>query len=812
MARRKRCGGWVAGLALVALCAGQALVGGVTAQAEPLDLTPDSGIRYLGYHWAYANNPPANLGDYMAEVAGFSNLISIAPYTINTAVDASVVEAARRASGLGLRVILNVESYFFGGGVDVSDEDLLPNWKEVWEAARPAVAQMVAEGTVSAFQVNDEPYESPKVTRQDLELVISVLDSEFPAIPTLITEAGTAGLLANGVPAGLDLISTHAYNDRAAEAADLTWLLQNTSLPILLTADAFDGTSSGPSQASAPTPNQQQWYVDQAAAEPRVIGVWYFAYSDQMCNIAVQTSCWNGARYFPTVIAYHKQVFTTYVGSTTAAAVSSSAALLSSGGPLISAVTPSNVIDTEATITWTTDVPADSLVKYGTTAAYGSASGDGVLTTSHRVTLSGLSAGTLYYYRVQSSNASGNLAISGDLTLTTSRGILSLSVAGFSVTASPAAVPIGGQVTVAWTTPSSPTLADLIGLFVPGAPDSDFSGVLLSTGGLQNGSLLVPMPPELGVGVFEFRLFRVEDAALVRKATSNPVTVVDTLPPGVDLERPLADATVSQTISLQAFATDDVGIARVWFQVDGVAIPGTATDVGNHTYVMSWDTRTVPDGLHVLTAVARDVGGNEAVSTPVTVRVLNDTIPPTVTWIRPLNGAVVWGTQTLSVDATDNVGVVRVVFTLDGVMQTTFTDAPYTRPWDTRLVSDGRHTWDARAFDAAGNNTVASVTVTVDNAPPTYTLSASPSSVGPSGSLTVTWTASGSGAGPGDWIGLYAAGAPNPSTAYLDYRYVGSGSSGTVTFVAPSTPGSYEARYLPDSGYTSAKSVAFTVQ
>ena len=75
---------------------------------------------------------------------------------------------------------------------------------------------------------------------------------------------------------------------------------------------------------------------------------------------------------------------------------------------------------TTATVTWTTDVPADSQVQYGTTAAYGRTSAlNSTLVTSHSVKLSGLTRLTIYHYQVLSRNAAGTLAVSGDYTFTT---------------------------------------------------------------------------------------------------------------------------------------------------------------------------------------------------------------------------------------------------------------------------------------------------------------------------------------------------------------------------------------------------------
>src|SRR5207244_10086873 len=75
---------------------------------------------------------------------------------------------------------------------------------------------------------------------------------------------------------------------------------------------------------------------------------------------------------------------------------------------------------TTATVTWTTDVPTDSQVQYGTTTAYGSSSAlNSTLVTSHSVRLSGLTRLTTYHYRVLSRNSAGTLAVSGDYTFTT---------------------------------------------------------------------------------------------------------------------------------------------------------------------------------------------------------------------------------------------------------------------------------------------------------------------------------------------------------------------------------------------------------
>src|SRR5262249_52479705 len=88
--------------------------------------------------------------------------------------------------------------------------------------------------------------------------------------------------------------------------------------------------------------------------------------------------------------------------------------------PVISAVASSGVTSVAATISWTTNENADTLVEYGASAAYGSSSQLSTqLVTAHTVGLGGLSAGVTYHYRVKSKDAAGNLAVSSDFTFST---------------------------------------------------------------------------------------------------------------------------------------------------------------------------------------------------------------------------------------------------------------------------------------------------------------------------------------------------------------------------------------------------------
>ena len=82
-----------------------------------------------------------------------------------------------------------------------------------------------------------------------------------------------------------------------------------------------------------------------------------------------------------------------------------------------------------------------------------------------------------------------------------------------------------------------------------------------------------------------------------------------------------------------------------------------------------------------------------------------------------------------------------------------------------------------------------------------YSVSTNASVYWPGSTITLYWQAP-SNHNPRDWVGVYVVGSPN--TSFGTWSYVPFGSSGSLTFTAPSADGNYEIRYLLDNGYTSA--------
>jgi Big-like domain-containing protein len=211
----------------------------------------------------------------------------------------------------------------------------------------------------------------------------------------------------------------------------------------------------------------------------------------------------------------------------------------------------------------------------------------------------------------------------------------------------------------------------------------------------------------------------------------------------VTITSPTSGSTVGGTIPMSADVTTIGGLTvqGVQFKVDGVDVG--AEDTAS-PYSVQWDTRTVSNASHTLTAVARDALGVLWTSDPVTVTVFNDKTPPAVALTSPASGAVLAGTTTVTASASDNVGVAGVRFFVDGApIGAEDTTAPYSIDWDTTTAASGSRTLTAVARDAAGNTmTSAPVVVIVSQTATRFENT----------SLAITYTNGTSAPGqPGQW-------------------------------------------------------------
>ncbi|MFN0027971.1 MAG: Ig-like domain-containing protein [Acidimicrobiales bacterium] len=193
-------------------------------------------------------------------------------------------------------------------------------------------------------------------------------------------------------------------------------------------------------------------------------------------------------------------------------------------------------------------------------------------------------------------------------------------------------------------------------------------------------------------------------------------TTPDTVPaPTAVISAPTAGATVSGTaLTVSANATNAVGVQ---FRVGATNIGAEDTTA---PYSTVWDSTTVANGTHNLTAVARNSAGQTVTSAAVAVSVQNAAPPPpppTVSITAPTAAATVSGaTVAVTANATNAAGV---QFKVNGVnLGAEDTVAPYSATWDSTTVANGTHAVSAEARNSAGAIATASVSVTVSNAAP----------------------------------------------------------------------------------------------
>ncbi len=210
-------------------------------------------------------------------------------------------------------------------------------------------------------------------------------------------------------------------------------------------------------------------------------------------------------------------------------------------------------------------------------------------------------------------------------------------------------------------------------------------------------------------------------------------TATNVPPPTVSLTAPLNGATVTGTQTLTATATNAVGVQ---FKVDGVNVGSEDTA---SPYNVSWDSTTIANGPHTLSAVARNSAGVTATSS-ISVTVNNQVPAPTVSMTAPANGATVSGTLSITASATNSLGV---QFKIDGVnLGSEDTASPYSVSWDSTSVLNGSHTLSAVARNVAGITATSTVTVNVNNQIPAPTVAITSPADGATISGTIGITAS----------------------------------------------------------------------
>ncbi|MBO5289059.1 MAG: PKD domain-containing protein [Spirochaetales bacterium] len=150
------------------------------------------------------------------------------------------------------------------------------------------------------------------------------------------------------------------------------------------------------------------------------------------------------------------------------------------------------------------------------------------------------------------------------------------------------------------------------------------------------------------------------------------------------------------------------------------AWPGkTMTDEGNKWYGITLDVASaniIFNGSGQTDDLSREAGewwykdGKWLTHNP------DDSQVPTVVWVAPANGDSLTGTEDLTVDATDDVGIDKIEFYVDEKLVGSIASG-MTCSWDSANVANGTHKLKAVAYDKAGNKAeTEEISVTTQNA------------------------------------------------------------------------------------------------
>jgi C1A family cysteine protease len=185
----------------------------------------------------------------------------------------------------------------------------------------------------------------------------------------------------------------------------------------------------------------------------------------------------------------------------------------------------------------------------------------------------------------------------------------------------------------------------------------------------------------------------------------------DNIPPSLTITSPADAATVSGNVTVTVNAQDNVGVTHVNFYVDTIF---AQTNLAA-PFIHQMDTTQYSNGPHTIGAVAYDAAGNSTLET-ITVTVQNtDTEPPKVKVSSPVSGSTVKGVVNFNAIATDNIGVKKVAFYVDSILQSTDSASPYSVSLDTTKFSNGQHTLKVIGYDTSNNVSEHSITVNVQN-------------------------------------------------------------------------------------------------
>lgn len=454
---------------------------------------------------------------------------------------------------------------------------------------------------------------------------------------------------------------------------------------------------------------------------------------------------------------YYYKVTSKDAAGNAASSTVASFTTLASGQSDTTAPTLSNVSatasETSATITWTTGEASTSKINYGASSSSLSSSTteDATKTTSHSVTVTGLTGGTTYYYQAVSKDAAGNTGTSSTASFaTTAAGAgdkTSPVISNVNVTAT------SSGATIMWATDEDSTTQVDYGI-------SLLFGTSTTEDTTKTKSHSVTINGLSASTKYYFSAKSKDASGNLGSSTSSFSTAsaagTDTTGPSISS---VSSSNVTNSAAAITWKTDEASTSQIKYGVTSSNLSNSTTEDGTLTTSHSVSlTGLTASTTYYYQVISKDASGNSSNAVDLSFKTLAatetmDTTAPTLSTLMPANGSMVSGNVLINLDVKDNVAVTKCEFFIDSVSvgSGTFVGESCITTWSTTSLTNGStHTVKATAWDAAGNSaTTPTSTVTVNNAN-TATISGTVTFTGNSAAGAIVYVESPNGQGGPD--------------------------------------------------------------
>jgi hypothetical protein len=217
------------------------------------------------------------------------------------------------------------------------------------------------------------------------------------------------------------------------------------------------------------------------------------------------------------------------------------------------------------------------------------------------------------------------------------------------------------------------------------------------------------------------------------RGTAQISVSVNNDPASVTISSPTNGATVSGTVPVTATGTPPAGqtMTGMELKVDGVSKGAVASA----PYTWNVNTNDLANGNHVYNVTSTSSGG---VHSYAQISVTYNNQPISVSISGPANGATVSGTASVTASIASGQTVTFGSMQVDGAMFNNKTAAPFTWSLDTLTLTNGQHTIMVTGGDSAGRIARQQITVNIENAPASVSVTAPANGALIRGTMTVT--------------------------------------------------------------------------